>query len=157
MYRKYQDQSSNEAKNGKWYGRVVISETVEIEQLAAKMQDNCTVKRADILAVLSELGPTMRDLLQDSKRVRIPYLGAFKLGISTIGAESEEKFTNQNVKGVHVLFQPSSHKLANGNRVKDFVDDCSVMELPKKKVAQNTGGTGTGDNTGTDEPIENRP
>ena len=156
MYRKYQDQSSNEAKNGKWYGRAVINETVEIEQLATKMQDNCTVKRADILAVLSELGPTMRDLLQDSKRVRIPYLGAFKLGINTIGAESEEKFTNKNVKGIHVLFQPASHKLANGNRVKDFVDECSVMELPKKG-AQSTGGSGSTGSTNTDEPIENRP
>ena len=163
MYRKYQDNSSNEAKNGKWYARTVINETVEIEQLATKMQDNCTVKRADILAVLSELGPTMRDLLQDSKRVRIPYLGAFKLGISTIGAESEEKFTAKNVKNVHVVFQPATHTLADGSRVKDFVAECRVMEVPKSSTAttaadSTTGGSGTSGTGGnSDDPIDQRP
>ena len=28
MYRKYQDNSSNEAKNGKWYARTVITPTL---------------------------------------------------------------------------------------------------------------------------------
>ena len=28
LYRKYQDNSSNEAKNGKWYARTVITPTL---------------------------------------------------------------------------------------------------------------------------------
>lgn len=129
IYQKYQNKNEQSTAYNKWYGRVVINETVGIEQLASRMQDNCTVKRADILAVLSELGPTIRDLLQDSKRVSIPYLGAFKLGITTTGAETPKKFTvKENVKGVHVIFQPETHVTVDGKRVKDLVKDCRLAE-----------------------------
>ncbi len=129
IYQKYQNKNEQSTAYNKWYGRVVINETVGIEELAQRMQDNCTVKRADILAVLSELGPTVRDLLQDSKRVTIPYLGAFKLGISTTGAESPSKFTvKDNIKSVHVIFQPETHVTVDGKRVKDLVKDCRLAE-----------------------------
>ena len=39
----------------KWFARAVHTETVGIRALADVMQENCTVKRSDILAVLSEL------------------------------------------------------------------------------------------------------
>lgn len=137
FYRKYQNNNPQNSGYGKWYGRVVITETVGIEYLATKMQDNCTVKRADILAVLSELGPTMSDLLKDSKRVRIPYLGCFKLGIKTTGEEDPEKFNARtNVDNVHVIFQPETKATEAGKMVKVLVEGVSVMELPnpdKKK------------------------
>lgn len=137
FYRKYQNNNPQNSGYGKWYGRVVITETVGIEYLATKMQDNCTVKRADILAVLSELGPTMSDLLKDSKRVRIPYLGCFKLGIKTTGEEDPEKFNaRSNVDNVHVIFQPETKATEAGKMVKVLVEGVSVMELPnpdKKK------------------------
>ena len=41
------------------------------------LQRNCTVKKADILAVLDELVETMRDQLQDSKRVKLDGFGSF--------------------------------------------------------------------------------
>ena len=151
-YVKYQDKSRNEKKRNKWYGRVAIRETVEIEEIATKMQDNCTVKRADILAVLSELGPTISDLLQDSKRVKIPFLGAFKLGISTTGAESAEAFTVKNVKGVHVNFQPTSHRLSDGTRVKDLTDGCALQEAREYQVGDG-GSNGSGGST----PVVEQP
>ena len=107
IYHKYQNKNEDSKAYGKWYARAVIKETVSIEEVALKMQDNCTVKRADILAVLSELGPTITEMLQSSKGVKIPYLGTFKLGISSEGADAPENFTvRKNIKGVHVLFQP---------------------------------------------------
>lgn len=127
-YRKYQNTNRENNGYGKWYARAVIRESVGIEEMATKMQDNCTVKRADIMAVLSEMGPTMRDLLQDSKRVVIPYLGAFKLGIKTEGADTEDEFTAKNVKGVKVLFQPTTRVLANGRHVQDLTENCRVVE-----------------------------
>lgn len=145
IYQKYQNKNEQSTAYNKWYGRVVINETVGIEQLAARMQDNCTVKRADILAVLSELGPTVRDLLQDSKRVTIPYLGSFKLGISTTGAESPSKFTaKDNVKDIHVIFQPETHVTPDGKRVKELVKDCRLAEdtsylSPKDENTENNG------------------
>ena len=128
-YYKYQNKNAKNVKAfGKWYGRAFIDESVDIEKLAVKMQDNCTVKRADILAVLSELGPTMRDLLQDSKRVVIPYLGAFKLGIVTTGADTEGEFSSKNVKGIRVNFQPTVKVEPDGRRVKEMTAGCRVVE-----------------------------
>ena len=153
-YVKYQNKSKNLKLKDKWFGRVAIRETVDIEAIATKMQDNCTVKRADILAVLSELGPTITELLQDSKRVVLPYLGAFKLGINTTGAESAEEFTTKNVKGVHVLFQPKTHRLADGRRVKDLTDGCDLQELREYQVtaASTTGSAGGDDEPGVEQP-----
>ncbi|MCR5269793.1 MAG: DNA-binding protein [Prevotella sp.] len=131
FFKKYVNEVKNSKMFGKWYARVAITETVGIEEIALKMQDNCTVKRADILAVLSELGPTVRDLLQDSKRVKLPYLGAFKLAISTIGAESAEAFTTNNVKSVRVAFQPETRISADKHHVKELTSGCRLMELPE--------------------------
>ena len=148
IYQKYQNKNMESKAYCKWYGRVVIKGTVGIEELATKMQDNCTVKRADILAVLSELGPTVRDLLQGSYRVNIPYLGNFKLGMSTLGADKPENFSvRTHVKNVHVLYQPETHVTVDGRRVNEMVKDCRLEEdtdyvnpNPKREETGTNGG-----------------
>ena len=137
IFKKYQNKVKDSEMFGKWYGRVVINESVSIEDIALKMQDNCTVKRADILAVLSELGPTMRDLLQDSKRVTIPYLGSFKLSISTGGANSAKEFNiKEQLKRIKVIFQPETKTTPDGRRVKELTDNCRLAEAGKYDVPE---------------------
>jgi len=148
-YRTYQNKNSENNGYGKWYARAVIRESIGIEEIATKMQDNCTVKRADILAVLSELGPTMRDLLQDSKRVVIPYMGAFKLGLKTEGTDTEEEFTAKNVKGIKVLFQPTTRVLANHRRVQDLTENCRVVEYKTEFGKDASNGSNDGNDGGT--------
>ena len=70
FYRLYQDNRSNSTHPGEWYARAVHTGTVDIDGLAEEMQANCTVKRADIVAVLSELVETMQRHLQMSKSRR---------------------------------------------------------------------------------------
>lgn len=145
FYRKYKNNNSHSRGFGKTYARAVITETVEIEDIATSMQDNCTVKRADILAVLSELGPTVGDLLKDSKRVRIPYLGSFKLGLKTVGETDPEKFNARtNVESVHIIFQPETKRSEKGKRVKTLIEGVQVTEEPSAK-AKSDDGDGGGD------------
>ena len=139
---------------GKWYPRAVITETVDTEQLAAIMQRNCTLKKADIVAVISELIETMADQLQDSKRVKLNGFGSFKIGIRGEGADSAADFsTSKNIKGLHVLFQPEVKTDGSGLRQKTFITGCSVQEAPKNDVdttkPANSGSNGgsTGGNT----------
>ena len=139
---------------GKWYPRAVITQTVDTEQLAAIMQRNCTLKKADILAVISELIETMADQLQDSKRVKLNGFGSFKIGIRGEGADSAADFsTSKNIKGLHVLFQPEVKTDGSGLRQKTFITGCSVQEAPKNDVdttkPANSGSNGgsTGGNT----------
>ena len=158
---------------GKWYPRAVITQTVDTEMLATIMQRNCTLKKADIVAVISELIETMADQLQDSKRVKLNGFGSFKIGIKGEGADSAADFsTSKNIKGLHVLFQPEVKTDGSGLRQKTFITGCSVQEAPKNDVdttkpansGSNGGGNGgsTGSNTqpstggnggGSNEPI----
>ena len=120
---------------GKWYPRAVITQTVDTEMLAAIMQRNCTLKKADIVAVISELIETMADQLQDSKRVKLNGFGSFKIGIRGEGADSAADFsTSKNIKGLHVLFQPEVKTDGSGLRQKTFITGCSVQEAPKNDV-----------------------
>lgn len=139
---------------GKWYPRAVITQTVDTEQLATIMQRNCTLKKADIVAVISELIETMADQLQDSKRVKLNGFGSFKIGIRGEGADSAADFsTSKNIKGLHVLFQPEVKTDGSGLRQKTFITGCSVQEAPKNDVdttkPANSGSNGgsTGGNT----------
>ena len=143
---------------GKWYPRAVITQTVDTEQLATIMQRNCTLKKADIVAVISELIETMADQLQDSKRVKLNGFGSFKIGIRGEGADSAADFSiSKNIKGLHVLFQPEVKTDGSGLRQKTFITGCSVQEAPKNDVdttkpansGSNGGGNGgsTGGNT----------
>ena len=126
--------------------------------LATIMQRNCTLKKADIVAVISELIETMADQLQDSKRVKLNGFGSFKIGIRGEGADSAADFsTSKNIKGLHVLFQPEVKTDGSGLRQKTFITGCSVQEAPKNDVdttkpansGSNGGGNGgsTGSNT----------
>ena len=143
---------------GKWYPRAVITQTVDTEMLATIMQRNCTLKKADIVAVISELIETMADQLQDSKRVKLNGFGSFKIGIRGEGADSAADFSiSKNIKGLHVLFQPEVKTDGSGLRQKTFITGCSVQEAPKNDVdttkpansGSNGGGNGgsTGSNT----------
>ena len=139
---------------GKWYPRAVITQTVDTEQLATIMQRNCTLKKADIVAVISELIETMADQLQDSKRVKLNGFGSFKIGIRGEGADSAADFSiSKNIKGLHVLFQPEVKTDGSGLRQKTFITGCSVQEAPKNDVdttkPANSGSNGgsTGGNT----------
>ena len=120
------------------------------------MQRNCTLKKADIVAVISELIETMADQLQDSKRVKLNGFGSFKIGIRGEGADSAADFsTSKNIKGLHVLFQPEVKTDGSGLRQKTFITGCSVQEAPKNDVdttkPANSGSNGGG-NGGSTQP-----
>lgn len=131
LYRRYQNKNGKSAANGKWYGRLVINHTVGLEELAAEMQENCTVKRSDILAVLTELGQTMKSILQDGKRVKVNGLGSFKMGMSTEGVTRRDDFNiGLHLKQLRVLFQPESYKTSSGTRAKEWTTGVVFTELP---------------------------
>ena len=135
FYRLSQVTSPNAKGYGTWYPRAVITQTVDTEMLATIMQRNCTLKKADIVAVISELIETMADQLQDSKRVKLNGFGSFKIGIRGEGADSAADFSiSKNIKGLHVLFQPEVKTDGRGLRQKTFITGCSVQEAPKNDV-----------------------
>ena len=107
---------------GKWYAKAQMTGTVTTEDLARLIEENCTAKEADVLAVISELVRVMTTALQNPQRVVLRGLGAFKLSVSSKGAEKPEDFSvSKNIKGVRVLFQPETHRDQSGSVSKKLV------------------------------------
>ena len=148
FYRLSQVTSPKQKGYGKWYPRAVMTNTVDTDALATIMQRNCTVKKSDILAVISELIETMQDQLQDSKRVKLNGFGSFKIGMSSTGADKASDFdARKNIKGLHVLFMPEVKTDSEGQRQKTFISGCSVQEVPKGTGPSAGSGPSTGSGT----------
>jgi predicted histone-like DNA-binding protein len=109
--------------------------TIDTRKLAEIIQRNCTVKKSDVLAVLDELVETMRDQMQDSKRVKLDGFGSFKIGLNSKGARTAKSFTvADHIEGMHVVFTPERTHDQAGNRVKQFLQGVKCEELPENKV-----------------------
>ena len=110
FYKLIQNQNEEMAKAyQKWYAYPVVTETVDLDYIAERIQRNSTAKKSDAKAVLTEMVEVMTDCLQNSQRVKIEGLGAFKIGLSSRGADSEEDFNvNENVKSMRIIFQPET-------------------------------------------------
>lgn len=133
MYKLYQGKNSQIGTAGKWYARTAIQDTMDMESLSEAIQEKCTVHAADVVAVIKALVGEMTKGLQAGKRVVLDGFGAFKVGIKSEGAESKEKFTvTQNIKGLHVVFQPETHyDRSTKTRTKTFLTGTVVKELDK--------------------------
>ena len=70
LYKLRQEKRMKSKFKGQWYARSIAIDTVNTAALADIMQQNCTVKKSDILAVIAELVEVMKQQLQDSKNVR---------------------------------------------------------------------------------------
>ena len=137
FYKLYQDNRDTSTHKGMWYARAKSLDTVSLNEIAQRIQDNSTAKKSDALAVLTEMVEVIRDYLQKSYRVKIDGLGAFKMSLSTSPAPSAREFTAAgNVKGVRVIFSEETKVDKNGYRIRALSNGTKVTELPKNAVAE---------------------
>lgn len=101
-YKIYKSNANNGTKN-KYYGRVTYNEMYDLPKLAAHMAShNTSFSRGQILAILTDIVKCMRELLIDSKKVRLDNLGIFHVSIRSKGAKTIEDFTAaENILGLH--------------------------------------------------------
>ena len=129
LYKLYQNNRKNSTTRGQWYARATMTSDVTLEKLATIIQRNCSMKKSDVLAVLTELVEVMQDELQASHRVKIDGFGSFKIGLRSKGAETAKAFTpTKNITGLRVNFQPEVRMSADKTRVKTFLSGCVVQE-----------------------------
>lgn len=133
-YKIYQSKANN-ASRGLYYARIAYSDPVDLKKLAESMQANCTVKYSDIVAVLTELGETMKNELLNSKPVKITGLGTFRLTLKSKGVNDIKLFNVQNcISGARVRFFPESYKdQVLGKNVKPMLSGIKFAELQDYK------------------------
>jgi len=139
-------------KKVSYFPKAHMMATISTEQMAERIQRNCTVKKSDVLAVLSELAEVLNDELQNSNRVRLNGIGCFKMGIISKSSEKpSEVSTSNNVKGVKVIFQPETKTDSSGVQNKAFVTGSTVEALPEtKQYDDEEEGADTSADSGTD-------
>lgn len=136
MYKLYQEMKEASKFKGKWYARAVMTDVVDTDMLADRIQRNCSMKRSDVRAVLTELVEVMSDELQASHRVRLDGFGSFKIGLATKPADTAKDFSAAaNIVGMRVNFMPETHiSRANRTRSKMFITGATVKEMPEYAV-----------------------
>ena len=105
------------------------------------IQDNVSVKKSDVIAVLDELVNVMKLWLQESYRVKLDGFGSFKIGLATKPADTAKDFSaSKHVVGSRVNFQPETHwsSASGGKRSRVFLDDLQVEETPENAVEKDS-------------------
>ena len=102
-YRKVVNNRKNSKTEGKVYGRAVVDGVMDTKEIAGKISKRCTLTEPDIIAVINALETEIGYGLADGKRVVLDGFGSFKVGLTTTPADNAKKFTNANIKGMHVM------------------------------------------------------
>lgn len=114
---------NNPNHSGQFYGRAVHDQTIHLDAVADRIQRNCSLKKADVLGVLTEMVEVMRDELQNSNVVYLDGFGYFKVGLKSKGAPTDEAYNAlDHVKGYKVNFVPVGKRQANGTYTRTFLE-----------------------------------
>ena len=129
---------------GKFFAQAIYGEKfIETEDIADFIQQQASVKKSDIVAVLTELGDAMKHYFEMGQKVRIKGFGIFKVGFSSIGVVNKEECTAATISSRRVLFQPESERVVVGQEIgengklkqkyvvaKRMIKDVSFEETP---------------------------
>ena len=145
-------QNSNEMSSafGKYYAYPVVEETMDLQALAAHMEEHNTgFSEAMCVGVMKAMVKCIKEMLLAGKNVKIDNLAIFSVGIrNKQGAVSPEMFTvANNIDGVKLRARATG-TLSNAN----LNLDASL----KRAVSYPNGSNPSGGNT-TDNPGEENP
>lgn len=105
MALKYKIKRDNrEESNNLYYARAYHDETITLTQLARHMADhNTPYSLGTIQGVLTDMVTCIRELLLESKKVKLDNLAIFSLGLKGKGAEKLEDFSvAKNIVAAHI-------------------------------------------------------
>ena len=154
-YRMYQSTQEGVTK-GKWYGKAVVDEVVDTDTLAELIQRNSSMKRSDVLAVLTELSEVLRDQLLAGNRVKIEGLGSFKVGFSSKPADERKDWMPQtHITATRINFQPETvDQIAGGKRTRSAAALQGIEFTELRGYDDGKEGSGSDEGGGPTDPDE---
>ena len=90
----------------KYYAQAQASGDVALREMSERIQQSCTVTKADVYAVLIAMEDVIIDALKSGEIIRLGDLGTFQIGLSGKGAISEEEFEVSLIKKARINFRP---------------------------------------------------
>lgn len=97
---------------GLFYGQAQARGVAGIREMSKRIQQMCTVTRADVMAVLIALEDVVSEALSNGEIVRLGELGSLQVSFSSEGVATKEKYNETYIKTKRVLFR-SGMTLAN--------------------------------------------
>lgn len=91
-----------------YYAQAQASGDVTIREMADRIEKSCTVTRADVVAVLVALEDVIVDALKAGEIVRLADIGMLQVGLSSKGANSEERFDASLIRKARINFRPGA-------------------------------------------------
>ena len=160
IYDVYQNANETSAAYGKFYGRIVHTETLNTRKLAKHIAEHGSVFTQDVVeGVLTKAEACIVEMLLESKKVKLEGLGTFYLMAENKkgGAPSLEKFNPKSTfNGLHIRFLPDSSSDTQLNS-KDVLAKATFMwaeDLKREKAEARpttpSGGNGATENGSTD-------
>ena len=112
IYDVYQNANETSAAYGKFYGRIVHTETLNTRKLAKHIAEHGSVFTQDVVeGVLTKAEACIVEMLLESKKVKLEGLGTFYLmAENKKGGELKVEDFNPktSLKGLHIRFLPDS-------------------------------------------------
>lgn len=96
---------SNPEIQGKYYAQAQARGEAGIRELSQRIQQTCTVTRADVMAVLIALEDVVSDSLANGEIVRLGELGSLQVSLSGSGAATKEEYHDGLIEKAKILFR----------------------------------------------------
>lgn len=120
----------------KYYACAQARGVMGIREIAARIQQTCTMTRADVMGVLVALEDVVAEGLQGGEIVRLGELGSLQLSLSGTGADAKEEYDDSMIERVRVLFRP-------GQTLQEAINNVTYEEVPVKYTKAEEDGDGT--------------
>jgi predicted histone-like DNA-binding protein len=102
---------------------------VDLREMSERIQQSCTVTKADVHAVLVALEDVIILALKSGEIVRLGDLGTFQIGVSSKGALTEKDFNESLIKKARIKFRP-------GVALASFLTSLSYAKVAKRAVPE---------------------
>ncbi|MFU2093181.1 HU family DNA-binding protein [Ornithobacterium rhinotracheale] len=107
----------------KWYANPVKSGVVNQKSLSKEIAGRSSLTSGDVSNVMQNLMELLPTKLMEGNSVQLGDFGTFRISFSSEGVENEKSFTVDKIKGLKIIFTPST----------DFKKELSVMKFEQEK------------------------
>ena len=97
---------------GKFYAQAQARGEAGIRELSQRIQQSCTVTRADVMAVLIALEDVVADSLANGEIVRLGELGSLQVSLKGKGVDTAEDYHDGLIEKGRIIFR-GGETLAN--------------------------------------------
>lgn len=114
----------------KYYPQLIMSGDVSLREMCERIEQACTVTKADVQAVFVAMENVVIDALKRGEIIRLGELGSLRLSVSSKGALTEQKYNPSLITQKRIIFRP-------GSILSEALANLSFEKLAEKKDDEN--------------------